>query len=283
MKSKIWKNGILTALIFAGVVGFGSVAEARSKVVQLKGSDTILNASQAIAEKYMSTHKGARIAVTGGGSGVGISALINGTTDIAMASRNMKAKEFDQAKAKGMDIDEIVVGYDGITIIANKSNPLKDIDDKTLGKVFRGEITNWKELGGEDAPIVVLSRDSSSGTHEFFKEHIIREGNSKGTQEYGPKTLYMPSNQAIKQEVSSNKNAIGYIGMGYMDDSVEAIKVDGVAATRENVLSKAYPIARQVYWYTAKDRDGVIKDLVDYAVSPDGQAIIKDEGFVPVK
>lgn len=283
MKKRFWRNTLIMALVMAGTISFGQIAEARSKVVQLKGSDTILNASQAIAEKYMSTHKGARIAVTGGGSGVGISALINKTTDIAMASRNMKDKEFEQAKARGINVDEIVVGYDGITIIANKSNPLKDIDDKTLGKIFRGEIKNWKEVGGDDAPIVVLSRDSSSGTHEFFKEHIIREGNPKGTQEYGPKTLYMPSNQSIKQEVANNKYAIGYIGMGYMDDSVEAIKVDGVEASRENVLSKKYPIARHVYWYTTKDRDGVVKDLVDFAVSPDGQAIIKDEGFVPVK
>lgn len=267
MKKRFWRNTLIMALVMAGTISFGQIAEARSKVVQLKGSDTILNASQAIAEKYMSTHKGARIAVTGGGSGVGISALINKTTDIAMASRNMKDKEFEQAKARGINVDEIVVGYDGITIIANKSNPLKDIDDKTLGKIFRGEIKNWKEVGGDDAPIVVLSRDSSSGTHEFFKEHIIREGNPKGTQEYGSKTLYMPSNQSIKQEVANNKYAIGYIGMGYMDDSVEAIKVDGVEASRENVLSKKYPIARQVYWYTTKDRDGVVKDLVDFAVS----------------
>lgn len=280
---KFFRNGMIMALIVAGGLGLGQVSEARSKVVQIKGSDTILNASQAIAEKYMSEHKGARIAVTGGGSGVGISALINGTTDIAMASRNIKSKEIDQAKAKGMNVDEIVVGYDGITIIANKTNPVKDIDDKTLGKVFRGEITNWKELGGEDAEIVVLSRDSSSGTHEFFKEHIIREGNSKGTQEYGAKTLYMPSNEAIKQEIKANKYAIGYIGMGYMDSSVEAITVDGVAATPENVLNKTYPIAREVFWYADTAREGEVKGIVDYAVSSEGQEIMKNEGFVPVK
>ena len=283
MKKNFWKKGLLAALIVAGGIGFGKTAQARSSVVQVKGSDTILNASQAIAEKFMSTNKGARIAVTGGGSGVGISSLINKTTDIAMASRNMKEKEFEQAKNQGLDIDEIVVGYDGITIVANKENPIKVIDDKTLGKIYRGEITNWKALGGDDAPIVVLSRDSSSGTHEFFKEHIVREGNAKGTQEYGDGTLYMPSNQAIKQEVANNKYAIGYIGMGYMDDTVESVKVDGIDATRENVLSKTYPIAREVYWYTAKNREGVVKDLVEFAVSPDGQQIIEEEGFVPVK
>lgn len=274
---------ILSALLVVGAMGISKNLEARSSIVQIKGSDTILNASQAIAEKYMGENRKARIAVTGGGSGVGISSLINKTTDIAMASRNIKEKELKLANERGINVDEIVVGYDGITIIANKENPVKDIDDKTLGKVFRGEITNWKELGGEDATIVVLSRDSSSGTHEFFKEHIVRENNSNSKQEYGAKTLYMPSNQAIKQEVVANKYAIGYIGMGYMDNSVESLKVDGVEPTKENILNKSYPIAREVYWYTAKERDGVVKGLVDYAISPQGQAIIEEEGFVPVK
>lgn len=274
---------ILSALLVVGAMGISKNLEARSSIVQIKGSDTILNASQAIAEKYMGENRKARIAVTGGGSGVGISSLINKTTDIAMASRNIKEKELKLANERGINVDEIVVGYDGITIIANKENLVKDIDDKTLGKVFRGEITNWKELGGEDATIVVLSRDSSSGTHEFFKEHIVRENNSNSKQEYGAKTLYMPSNQAIKQEVIANKYAIGYIGMGYMDNSVESLKVDGVEPTKENILNKSYPIAREVYWYTAKERDGVVKGLVDYAISPQGQAIIEEEGFVPVK
>lgn len=274
---------ILSALLVVGAMGISKNLEARSSIVQIKGSDTILNASQAIAEKYMGENRKARIAVTGGGSGVGISSLINKTTDIAMASRNIKEKELKLANERGINVDEIVVGYDGITIIANKENLVKDIDDKTLGKVFRGEITNWKELGGEDATIVVLSRDSSSGTHEFFKEHIVRENNSNSKQEYGAKTLYMPSNQAIKQEVVANKYAIGYIGMGYMDNSVESLKVDGVEPTKENILNKSYPIAREVYWYTAKERDGVVKGLVDYAISPQGQAIIEEEGFVPVK
>ena len=274
---------ILSALLVVGAMGISKNLEARSSIVQIKGSDTILNASQTIAEKYMGENRKARIAVTGGGSGVGISSLINKTTDIAMASRNIKEKELKLANERGINVDEIVVGYDGITIIANKENPVKDIDDKTLGKVFRGEITNWKELGGEDATIVVLSRDSSSGTHEFFKEHIVRENNSNSKQEYGAKTLYMPSNQAIKQEVIANKYAIGYIGMGYMDNSVESLKVDGVEPTKENILNKSYPIAREVYWYTAKERDGVVKGLVDYAISPQGQAIIEEEGFVPVK
>lgn len=280
---KVLKNSLLGILVLGGVLVSGNVAEARSKIIQAKGSDTILNVSQAISENYMKENRRARIAVTGGGSGVGISSLINGTTDIAMASRNIKDKEIEMAKAKGVEIKEVVLGFDGITIIANHSNPVKDIDDLTLGKVFRGEITNWKELGGDDAPIVVLSRDSSSGTHEFFKEHIIRENNTKKDLEYGEKTLYMPSNEAIKQEVKANKYAIGYIGMGYMDDSVEAIKVDGVEASVTNVADKSYPIAREIYWYVDSKANDEVKKLVDYALSSKGQALVKEEGFVPVK
>ena len=282
-KMKMLKNGLLGMLILGGMLIGSNVAEARSRVIQAKGSDTILNVSQAISENYMKENRKARIAVTGGGSGVGISALINGTTDIAMASRSIKDKEIEQAKAKGLEVKEVVLGFDGITIISNHANPVKDLDDLTLGKVFRGEITNWKELGGEDAPIVVLSRDSSSGTHEFFKEHIIRENNTKKDLEYGPKTLYMPSNEAIKQEVKANKYAIGYIGMGYMDDSVEAIKVDGVEASVENVASKKYPIAREVYWYVDSNASEEVNGLVDYALSSKGQELVKEEGFVPVK
>ncbi len=279
----VFKKGLLGILVVGGLLVSATTAEARSRIIQAKGSDTILNVSQSIAENYMKENRKARIAVTGGGSGVGISSLINGTTDIAMASRNIKTKEIELAKTKGLDVREVVLGFDGITIIANHANPIKDLDDITLGKIFRGEITNWKELGGEDATIVVLSRDSSSGTHEFFKEHVIRENNTKKDLEYGPKTLYMPSNEAIKQEVKANKYAIGYIGMGYMDDSVEAIKVDGVEATVENVASKAYPIAREVYWYVDKNANEDINKLVDYALSDKGQALVKEEGFVPVK
>lgn len=279
----IFKKGLLGMLVVAGLLVSANTAEARSKVIQAKGSDTILNVSQSIAENYMKENRKARIAVTGGGSGVGISALINGTTDIAMASRSIKSKEIEQAKAKGLEVKEVVLGFDGITIIANHANTVKDIDDITLGKVFRGEITNWKELGGDDAPIVVLSRDSSSGTHEFFKEHIIRENNTKKDLEYGPKTLYMPSNEAIKQEVKSNKYTIGYIGMGYMDNSVEAIKVDGIEASVENVASKKYPIAREVYWYVDNNASEDVSNLVDYALSSKGQELVKEEGFVPVK
>ncbi|MGL5126047.1 MAG: PstS family phosphate ABC transporter substrate-binding protein [Fusobacteriaceae bacterium] len=276
------KKGFLFGLmVMAGLLG-GEKALA-NKVVQVKGSDTLLNASQYIAEEFMAKNKDARIAVTGGGSGVGISALQNGTTDIAMASRNIKQSEIDNIAKKGITVEEIVVGYDGITIVGNKSNNISNLTSDQLGKIYRGEIKNWKEVGGPEGAIVILSRDSSSGTHEFFKEHVVRKGNSKGPEEYATTTLYMPSNEAIKQEVAKNKFAVGYLGMGYVDNTTKSFNIDGVPASAENVLSKKYPIAREIFWYANKARTGTVKNLVDFAVSAEGQKIVKEEGFVPVK
>ena len=200
-----------------------------------------------------------------------------------MASRSIKEKEVQKAKESGINLEEIVLGFDGITVIVNHDNKVADLDKETLGKVFAGDITNWKELGGEDAEIVVLSRDSSSGTHSYFKEAIVRSGKKESIKEYGTKTLYMPSNQAILQEVKSNKYAIGYIGMGYMEDSVNEVAVDGIEPTFQNVADKSYPIAREVYWYVDGDRKGNEAKLVEFALSPKGQEIVKSEGFVPAK
>ena len=269
------------SIIMLGIVLAGMGAYAKSSVVQIKGSDTILNASQSIVEEYMKTNKKARIAVTGGGSGVGIASLINKTADIAMASRNIKSSEVEALKKEGINVEEVVLGYDGITVIINHGNHIKNLDKKTLAGVFAGEITNWKELGGDDAKIVVLSRDSSSGTHAYFKEEILRGGDKKSVVEYGQDTLYMPSNQAILQEVAKSKYAIGYIGMGYMNDTVDSLAVDGVKPTFETVADKTYPIAREVFWYVDSARDGVTKEVVDFAVSDKGQEIVKEEGFVP--
>lgn len=262
---------------------FGKNKSKKEKVLQVKGSDTIVNASQAVAEKYMTLNKGARIAVTGGGSGTGIAGTINKTVDIGMASRKMKEAEWKKAKEAGLDLEEITIGFDGITVIVNHKNPVKDLSKEQIGKIFTGEITNWKEVGGKNEDIIVLSRDSSSGTHVYFKENVLRKGDKHGTEEYSSNALFLPSNVALKNEIISSENAIAYIGMGYMDDSVKALAVDGIKPTFENVASKNYSIARGVYWYAAKERDGLAKKLVDFVLSKDGQDIIKSEGFVPVK
>ena len=273
------KKSFLAGMLILGALFTGCGGAKESKVIQAKGSDTILNVTQGIAEEFMQKNPKAKVAVTGGGSGVGISALLNKTTDIAMASRAMKQSEIDKAKELGIGVEEVVLGFDGITLIVNQNNQVKGLDSVTLGKIFRGEITNWKEVGGDDAKIVALSRDSSSGTHEFFKEHVIR-GGEKNNLEYGPETLYMPSNEAIKQEVKSNKYAIGYIGMGYMDDSIHSLAIDGITPSKENVSNKTYPIAREVYWYVPSERTGTMKELVDFAISADGQSVVESEGFI---
>lgn len=273
------KKSFLAGMLILGALFTGCGGAKETKVIQAKGSDTILNVTQGIAEEFMQKNPKAKVAVTGGGSGVGISALLNKTTDIAMASRAMKQSEIDKAKELGIGVEEVVLGFDGITLIVNQNNQVKGLDSVTLGKIFRGEITNWKEVGGDDAKIVALSRDSSSGTHEFFKEHVIR-GGEKNNLEYGPETLYMPSNEAIKQEVKSNKYAIGYIGMGYMDDSVHSLAIDGITPSKENVSNKTYPIAREVYWYVPSERTGTMKELVDFAISADGQSVVENEGFI---
>lgn len=275
---KIVAAAILSMAVLTGCGGNGG-----HKMVQVKGSDTILNLGQALAEKSMAVNKGMRISVTGGGSGTGIAALMNKSVEIAQSSRPIKDKEIESAKKIGVNPKEIIVGYDGITIIANKNNPVKNLTTEQLRAIYLGEISNWKEVGGADKQIVVLSRDSSSGTHIFFKEHVIRKGNDKGPEEYRKDTLFLPSNQAIVTEVEKNEGAIGYIGMGYMTKAVDGITVDGIAATVENVANKSYSISRALYWYTNGEPQGDVKLFIDYALSPAGQEIVKKEGFVPVK
>lgn len=254
-----------------------------TKVIQLKGSDTILNLSQAVAEEFMKSNKDAKISVTGGGSGTGIAAKLNKTIDIALASRNMKESEWKKAKDAGLNIQEITIAFDGITMAVNKSNPIKNLTQAQIRSIYIGEIKNWKEVGGADERIVVLSRDSSSGTHVYFKEHILRKGNEKGPEEFASTALFLPSNEALKQEIENTKGAIAYLGMGYVDNSVKEITVDGVEANLANVKSKKYPISRGVYWYTEKNISGTTKDLVNFMMSSKGQEIVKKEGFVPVK
>lgn len=283
------KNIAIALMVVAGMASINQEAEAffgrsktKSEIVQITGSDTCLNVTQHISEMYMASNKDARIAVTGGGSGVGIAAAINKTTDIAMASRDAKDSEMESAKSAGNPLEEVVFGWDGLAVITSNDNPVNVLSEEVIGKIFSGEITNWNEVGGDDAEIVLLSRDSSSGTHVYFKEAVVR-GGKDNAKEYANHTLYLPSNSAIVQEASSNKYAIGYVGMGYLDDTVSTIAVDGVEPSVENVASKAYPIARELFWYVPENRSEVISNIVDFALSSEGQAIVAKEGFVPAK
>jgi len=283
------KKSLVVGLIVAAGITMASQEthaffgkKTKSEVVQITGSDTCLNVTQHISEMYMNEHNDARIAVTGGGSGVGIAAAINGTTDIAMASRGAKSSEMQSAENAGNSLEEVVFGWDGLAVITNPNNPVNVLSKEVIGKIFSGEITNWNEVGGDDAEIVLLSRDSSSGTHVYFKEAVVR-GGEDNNKEYADHTLYLPSNSAIVQEAATNNYAIGYVGMGYLNDSVSTVSVNGVEPTVENVASKEYPIARELFWYVPTERSQVISNIVEFALSEKGQEIVAKEGFVPAR
>jgi phosphate transport system substrate-binding protein len=256
----------------------------------IQGSDTLLEVSQNWAEAFMNENPGVNISVTGGGSGTGIAALINGTVDLANASRGIKDKEIDEAKNQGLDVQEHVVAWDGISVVINKENPVTELSIEQISKIFTGEITNWSEVGGNDAAIVVTSRDSSSGTFGYFKERVVQMNKTMEENDYTQQALFLASNSAIREEVSGNENAIGYIGLGYLDDSVKAVDVigedatEGVAPSIENVQNGTYPISRPLYVYAPDpDLTDLEQAFLDFAMGAKGQEIALGIGFVPLK
>ena len=249
---------------------------------RIKGSDTVLPVAQQTAERFMNQYPDTRVTVTGGGTGVGISALLDDTTDIAMASRPIKFSEKMKIKSAGEDVAEIVVAYDALAVVAHPSNPVKQLTRQQLEDIFRGKITNWKQVGGDDRKIVVYSRETSSGTYEFFKESVLKNKN------YMASSLSMPATGAIIQSVSQTKGAIGYVGLAYVSPRVKTLSVsyDGkhyAAPTVENATNKTYPIVRPLYYYYNVKKKAEIDPLVQYILSPDGQDIIKKSGYIPVK
>jgi phosphate transport system substrate-binding protein len=265
------------------------VAAKNSNSIQIKGSDTMVNLGQAWAERYMEENPGDFVAVTGGGSGTGIAALINSTCDIAECSRSMKKEEIKLAESKGVEPVEHIVGLDGIAVVVNPKNPVSNLTVDQLRAIFMGAIKNWKEVGGEDKIIVLLSREVNSGTHVFFKEHILRRGNEKGPEEFAPGALLMSSSQAIADEVAQNQNAIGYYGMGYISPKQKVISVakddnsEYVAPTTEGVVKGRYPISRPLYLYLNGQAQGAVKKFLDFVFSKEGQEIVVKTDFVPVK
>lgn len=248
----------------------------------VKGSDTVLPLSQAEAEEFMLKNLDQSVTVIGGGSGVGIAALIDGEVEIAMASRSMKDSEIEEAKQKGINPVETVIGWDGIAVVVNPENAVTQLTFEQLKAIYDGNVSNWKDVGGEDAKITVISRDSSSGTYEYFKEEVL-EG-----REYRQDALVQPATGAIVQEIAQNKGAIGYIGYAYLDTSVKSLALDGgegsfVPATEEKILSGEYPLARQLYYYTDGEPQGLAKQFMDYVMSEEGQAIVSEVGYFPVK
>jgi len=257
--------------------------------IQVKGSDTMVNIGQAWAEKYMEKNPAEFVAVTGGGSGTGISSLISNTCDIAMCSRQMKQKEIDLAKQKNINPFEIRVALDGLAVVVNPKNPVSRLTLDQLSRIFTGKITNWKEVGGEDKKIVILSREVNSGTHIYFKEHVLRRNDPDSKEEFAASALLLSSSLGIADEVAGNPAAIGYYGIGYISAKQKAVliakdeKSEYIAPTIENVLNGKYPISRPLFLYTNGQPQNLVKKFVDFALSGEGQEIVLKTDFVPVK
>lgn len=257
-------------------------------IIENKGSDTIVNLALAWAEEYQLINPTVQLSVTGGGSGTGIAALINGTVDIANASRKMKDEEKETALLNGSDPVEFVIAQDAIAIIVNLENPVDNLTLQQISDIYSGKINNWQEVGGEDRPIVRLSRETNSGTHVYFLEVVIRLGQKENKTLFSQDTLLLPSSEGIGAEIRLNPNAIGYDGLGYVTDD---LKVIGVAITAggkyilpspESVNNETYPIARDLYMYTNGQPSGIIKEYLDWILSSEAQLIVAELGFVPI-
>ena len=274
---------VLTLPLIAALVTSCAVPPAGKQNITLKGSDTMLQIGQRWAEVYMKDHPNATIQVTGGGSGTGIAALVNGTTQICQSSRPMKDEEKASVKQqRKADVSEIPVAVDALAVYLNKQNRVDHMTMEQVRRIFQGEITNWKDVGGPNANIVLYGRENNSGTYVFFKEHVLANGDF--AEKYQP----LGGTAAVINAVVKDVNGIGYGGIGYATD-LKAISIakdaasEPVAPTMENALSNKYPLSRFLYWYTAGPPAGTIKDLVDWVLGPQGQNIVKDVGFYPLK
>ncbi|HEY9125342.1 MAG TPA: phosphate ABC transporter substrate-binding protein [Bacteroidales bacterium] len=274
------KKIILSVAVLAGLTLTTAIAQ--KVACKIKGSDTVLPLSQKEAETF-NKKTGSSVSVTGGGSGVGLSALLSGTTDIAQSSRSMKMDEKMKLKDAGKAYKEVTIALDALAVIVNPGNKVSQLTREQLEGIFTGKITNWKEVGGDDLKIIVYSRETSSGTYEFFKEHVMNKKN------FAPSALLMPATGAIVQSVSQTAGAIGYVGLAYVEKNVKALKVSYdkgktfVAPSVATAKDKSYPITRPLFYYYTTDVESKIKPYVDFVLSAEGQKIVLDEGYVPVK
>lgn len=261
------------ALVAALVLGMAANAFAGGKIT-IKGSTTVLPIMQRVVEAYMKKHPGIDISVSGGGSSNGIKAMLDKTTDIAMASRKMKSKEVKLASSKGITAVEHIIALDAVIPIINLANPVKNLTSEQLKAIYEGKITNWKEVGGDDSRIVVISRDTSSGTYETWNKIIMKKAR------VFPGALLQASSGAVLQAVSKNKKAIAYDGIGYVDDSVKAVTVDGIAGSAETAKNKTFLVSRSLQIYTNGEPTGDTKGLIDFIMSSEGQDIVEAAGFI---
>ena len=271
-------------LTIAAFLLLAPVANYAQKVVcKVKGSDTCLPLSQKEAEEFMKKSSGSAITVIGGGSGVGLSALQNGTTDIAQSSRKMKLDEKQKLIDAGKAFKEVTISFDALAVIVNPANKISQLKREQLEAIFTGKISNWKDVGGDDEKIIVYSRESSSGTFEFFKEFVMNKKN------YATTALLMPATGAIVQSVSQTKGAIGYVGLAYVEKTVKALKVSYdngktyIEPSVASAMNKTYPITRPLFYYYLSSIEKNVKPFVDFILSAEGQKIVLQEGYVPLK
>lgn len=289
----IWILLFLFALMIAGCSrdngGQSTGDNPTTAYIENKGSDTIVNIALAWAEEYQKLHPEVRISVTGGGSGTGITALINGSIPLANASRQIKTEELETARAAGLDPQEFIIARDAIAIIVHPDNPINQLTIEQLSAIYTGKINNWSELGGEDRPIVRLSRETNSGTHVFFLEKVVRMDDSSDKTIFAADTCLLPSSEGIISEVRENPNAIGYDGLGYVTDEVKLVAVSSlenpdkfVLPSVQSVSEGTYYISRSLYMYTQKAPTGELEKYLDWLLSSDAQQIVANLGFVPI-
>lgn len=265
-----------------------STVAVSARIIENKGSDTLVNLALAWAEAYMTIRADVRISVTGGGSGTGIAAMINGTVDIANASREMKQEEIAAAEANGISPREFVVARDAIAVVVHPSNPVDRLTLRQISAIYTGQIANWREVGGEDRPVVLLSRESNSGTYVYFLENVIRQGRADSELLFSPETLLMPSSEGISAEIRQNPNAIGYDGLGYVTPDQKMVAVASTDAgpfvlpSAASVNDGSYPVSRPLYMYTRGEPSGQIKAYLDWVLSA-GQELVASLGFVPLE
>ncbi len=270
------KKLITVVTLMGFLLGFSFLSHAAEKIV-LAGSTTVLPIAQRTAEVFMQKNPSADIIVRGGGSGVGIASIIDGTCDIADSSRPIQSAELEKAASNGRDIKAHVIAMDGIAVIAHPTNKISALTKNQVKDIYTGKISNWSQLGGGDQKIVVISRDTSSGTFEAFGALVLNN------EKVRTDALMQASNQAVSSTVASTPGAIGYVGLGFISSSVKALSIDGIMPTKDTVLTNKYPIGRPLFMYTNGTPKGLAKELIDFIKSAEGQKLVEEEGFVGLK
>jgi len=264
---------IMAALIIAMPV---SIIHAAGSEITIKGSTTILPVAQVASEVFMEKNPGIKISVQGGGSGVGIASLLDKTTDIATSSRKIKTEEIEKGKASGIIPNEIAIALDGIAVIVHPTNSVKALTKAQIKDIYTGKLSNWSEVGGKDAKIVIVNRDTSSGTYEAFEILALNK------EKVRPDALTTASNQAVAQIVAQTPGAIGYVGHGYLTPKVKAVTVDKIECTKQTIQSEKYPLSRYLYVYTNGKPTGNVQKFINFILSKEGQKLVEEEGFVDV-